>query len=178
MLLTFDLKKEAWKAGESPDIELRWRGCDWLGLCTRMLSILGMPTLLHTHTHTSMNLYIITGPLCEVLSREVSFIGRVDWSVIRKFDQETSYSLFHLHCSELQSSTGTRAQACTLIEGYSLFHLHCSELQSSTGTRAQHSCMHSYRGLFTIPPALQWASKLYWNQGTALMHALLDNTLV
>jgi hypothetical protein len=31
-LLTFDLKKEAWKTGESPDIELRWRGCEELGL--------------------------------------------------------------------------------------------------------------------------------------------------
>jgi len=32
--LTFDLKKEAWKTGESPEMELRWSWWDGLGLRT------------------------------------------------------------------------------------------------------------------------------------------------
>ncbi len=43
---TFDLKNEAWKVGESPDMEVSCSGCVKLGLVIRTVSSRGMPTAL------------------------------------------------------------------------------------------------------------------------------------
>ncbi len=45
-MFTFDLKKEAWKVGESPDMEVSCSGCVELGLVIRTVSSLGIPTAL------------------------------------------------------------------------------------------------------------------------------------